>query len=562
MFKFFNKKRKRRNDFDASETFIDSKNLAGFDENKFDGVLERPLGKMSFLGIFFVFIFVLVIFLGKAFYMQIIQGEDYLVRSIGNFKKSSVLFSERGVIFDRNGKELVWNEKNIEDNFSKRVYINKIGFSHILGFLSYPQSDRSGNFFEKEYVGKAGVEKYFNEELNGKLGKKIIEINSVGEIISENKKELPEAGENIYLSIDLDIQKSMAYHLNDFITKYHFDGGAAVLMNIKTGEIIASISLPEYDSNILTNGKEKDVIKSYVFDKNNPFLNRVALGEFTPGSIVKPYIALRALKDDLIDPNEKIYTNGQIVIPNRYYPDNPSIFRDYKNNGIIDMKKALAVSSNIYFYILGGGFEEREGMGINKLSENFKDFGFGEETGIFEMKEKEGLVPSIEWKKEVFGTNWNIGNTYYTAIGQFGFLTTPLQIVTAISSIANNGELLVPKMIKDSEKEIKRELEFDDKSYKIIKEGMREAVLMGTAQLLNIPEIKIAAKSGTAERGINRDRVNSWITGFFPYDDPKYAFVFLAENGHSERLYVVSYAAHQFFKETSKDGSLERLLNE
>ncbi|MCK5589111.1 MAG: hypothetical protein KAI16_02255 [Candidatus Pacebacteria bacterium] len=562
MFGLFKKKRFRKKlDLDASIAFLDSKNLPEFDSDKFEGVLEQPLSKKNFIGIFVVFLIISFVFLIKTFNMQIINGEEYFKKAQGNFIKTAILFSERGVVSDRNGKELIWNERNINDRFAKRRYIEDVGFSHILGFLSYPQKDKSNNFFEKEYKGKAGVEKYFNDKLNGVLGKRILETSATGEVISENVIQLSQAGENVALSIDADIQKEMAELLNDFINEKNFDGASGVLMSVENGEIISLVSLPEYDSNILTDGRDKKKIKEYIFDEKKPFLNRVTLGEFAPGSVVKPFIALKALKEKIISPYEKIYTNGKLILPNPYHPDKPSIFYDFRNNGIVDMKKAIAVSSNIYFYILGGGFENRKGLGINRLYENFTDFGFGEQTEVEYMIEKDGIVPSIEWKKRVFGTNWNIGNTYYASIGQFGFVATPLQIAVAVSAIANEGEVLRPKILKDSEKDVRRKLDFDKKDYEVVKQAMRETALSGTTMSLNLPFVKIASKSGTAERGKNRSRVNSWVMGFFPYDKPKYAFVFLAENGYAgENLNPVSLVSSAFFKKLEEKGLLERLL--
>jgi len=231
------------------------------------------------------------------------------------------------------------------------------------------------------------------------------------------------------------------------------------------------------------------------------------------------------------------------------------------------MKKAITVSSNIYFHIIGGGYKDQKGLGIAKMYENFTDFGFGQKTGVGVMKERKGVVPNPEWKKRVFGRSWNIGNTYYTAIGQYGFLTTPLQMAVAVSAIANEGEVLVPKIIKDSSKEVRKKINFDKKDWSFVKSAMRNVVTspIGTARLLNAPElrdIQIAAKTGTAERGVGKGEVNSLSVGFFPYNNPKYAFVFLAERGSAKRLYIVTYAAMQFFKDVKKSGALDRILKE
>ncbi len=559
--KLFKKKIKKWRNIDYDDiSLVDSKNLSNFDVDKFESVIEEPLSKKNLLGIFFVFLFIIAIFTSKSFYMQIIEGENYLKQAKGNFIKSAVLFSNRGVIFDRNGEELAWNEKNIEAGFANRRYIEEIGFSHLLGFLSHPQKDKFGNFFKKEYVGKSGIEKYLNDKLNGLLGRRILSVDAFGNIISDNIIEAPRIGKNVYLSVDRDIQREMAIILNEFMKERKYEGGVGILMSVEDGQIISKVSLPEYSSQILSDGDDEERIKSYILNEKNPFINRATVGEFAPGSITKPFIALKALKENIFNPNKKFYIGNKIVIPNPYHPDNPSIFRDFRDLGPLNLNRAIAQSSNVFFYVLAGGYRNKKGLGIDKMHANFVNFSFGEKTEIQYFIEKEGIVPSREWKKDRFGTNWTIGNTYHTAIGQFGFLITPMQAIVAVSAIANNGKILRPQIIKDSPKSIRRKLNFSEEHFKLIRTAMRETVLSGTTQSLNLPYIKIASKSGTAERGRNLERINSWIIGFFPYDNPKYAFVFLAENGYrKEGFNPVSIASSRFFKRLYEKDLLYRL---
>jgi penicillin-binding protein 2 len=263
--------------------------------------------------------------------------------------------------------------------------------------LSYPQKDSAERFFKKEYVGKGGVEKYLNEELNGILGKKKIEVDSYGRVISDNIISKSKPGKNITLSVDKKLQEKMAISLNTYIKKNSFKGGAAAIMNVENGEILAMVSLPEYSSSVLTEGKDRKKIKQFLNDSANPFLNKMVYGEFTPGSIVKPFVALMGLKNNVVTAKEKLYTNGSIVIANKYNPANPSIFRDWKNHGVVDLYKAMAQSSNVYFYTVGGGIlNERKGLGIKKMEEEFLNFGFGQKTGVEFFAEKKGLVPNPE----------------------------------------------------------------------------------------------------------------------------------------------------------------------
>ena len=270
------------------------------------------------------------------------------------------MFIKRGVIQDRNGIDLVWNEyekntkgENIRD-FPLRKYIKQEVFSHILGFVSYPKKDQKNIYYEKEYTGKGGVEKYFNNILNGKLGQKIIIVDAFNKIFSENVYKKPQLGKNLKLTIDSKIQAKFFSLLKDYSKKYNFQSAAGVIMDVKNGEILSFISYPEFDSNVLTDGKDRKKILEYIEDNKKPFLNRVTYAEFTPGSVMKIFVALGALEEDIVNPNKFFETNGKLIIENPYFPDKPSIFRDWKNHGFVNMYKAIANSSNIYFYILGG----------------------------------------------------------------------------------------------------------------------------------------------------------------------------------------------------------------
>ena len=257
------------------------------------------------------------------------------------------------------------------------------------------------------------------------------------------------------------------------------------------------------------------------------------MGLYTPGSIVKPFLSIAALNEDLISPYKSIYSSGSISIQNPYFEDKQTIFKDWKAHGWTDMKEAIAVSSDTYFYAIGGGYEDQVGLGIAKINEYIKLFGFSEETGVEGFIEERGVIPNPEWKAKVFdGEDWTIGNTYHTAIGQYGFQVTPLQAVRAVSAIANGGKLLRPTILKkEAESTDYKLLDISEDYFKIIQDGMRLAVTEGTAKGLWLPFVNVSAKTGTAERGVKKDKVNSWILGYYPSDEPKYAFVVIMEEG-------------------------------
>jgi penicillin-binding protein 2 len=306
-------------------------------------------------------------------------------------------------------------------------------------------------------------------------------------------------------------------------------------MDVTNGEIISSVSYPEYSSEVLSQGKDKEIIKNYFSDKRKVFLDRTLSGLYTPGSIVKPFVALGALQEGIIDPLKKILSTGSISIPNPYNPKEKTVFKDWKAHGWVDMRKAIAVSSDVYFYEIGGGFEGQKGLGILNIEKYSTMFGIGKKTGVDVPDEINGVIPNPEWKLKNFkGDPWRVGDTYHTSIGQYGYQVTLMQMVRATSAIANEGILMTPHFIMgDKNMEIKNSVVPIEKSYfEIIHEGMRQAVIEdGTAVALNVPYIKVAAKTGTAQLGVKKDRVNSWVIGFFPYENPRYAFALMMESG-------------------------------
>lgn len=525
-------------DIDPDEIFLDSSNLPNFDNNQFEGRIVKSISgaNIVFMSIFFVFAFML--FTIKVWSIQISKGDEYSTRSENNRLHYTTFFSPRGVIYDKNGVELVWNTYGEDKEFALRKYINLPGFSHILGFVKYPAKDSSGFYYNEDYIGKEGVEKFYNDNLSGEHGLKIVETNALGKVESGVVVRLPKNGANVSLSIDSKVQNKLYESISGLAQRAGFSGGAGVIMNVENGEILALSNYPEYSSQVLSDGDNNDTIQTYLTDKNKPFLNRVTNGLYTPGSIVKPFIAVGALTEKIIKPSDIIFSGGSITVPNIYNPDKPSVFTETKAHGYIDMKKALAESSNVYFYEVGGGFEKQQGLGISNIEKYMRLFGFGSDFPEGFFSGKTGTVPNPEWKKKTFknDSQWRIGDTYHTAIGQYGFQVTPIQAVRAISTIANGGRLINPSIILNQSNIDSKMLSIHSDDFKIVREGMRDAVIYGTATGLNIPQVKVAAKTGTAELGTTKKFVNSWAIGFFPYENPKYAFAVLMERGSSVNL--------------------------
>ncbi|HVU06883.1 MAG TPA: penicillin-binding transpeptidase domain-containing protein [Candidatus Paceibacterota bacterium] len=534
-----------RRELDPDEIFLDSENLPGFDVHQFEGRIERPVPRGSMAALSVAFVVLLALLLGRAWVLQAKDGGEYSLMSENNALEETTVYSSRGAIFDRNGIKLAWNTfDGTNTDFAIRSYIEQPGLSHILGYIKYPTKDKQGNYYRKDYQGIAGVEKEYDGELQGEHGLKIVQTDAVGKVASESVVRPAKDGENITLSIDSVLQEKLFGGIQELADRVGFTGGAGVIMDVHTGEVIALTSYPEYSSQIMSDGSDSKTIAGYLTDERKPFLDRIISGLYAPGSIVKPYVAIGALEENVVSPDKEILSTGSISIPNPYYPSIKSVFMDWKAHGLVDMRKAIAVSSDVYFYEIGGGFENQPGLGIDRLNKYFRMFGLGsnDETGFFEGPA--GTIPSPAWKDKVFpGDPWRIGDTYFTSIGQYGFQVTPIQMLKALTVIANNGTYLHPTLIKEatSTPVEGKAIPVDPDHLEIIREGMRQGALIGTASGLNVPYLEIAAKTGTAQLGVSKAFVNSWVTGFFPYKDPKYAFVVMMEHGPTTNVYGATY---------------------
>lgn len=545
-------------EIEPDEIFLDSHNLPDFDQYQFEGRIEKPIGKrMQLLVVGAVFI-VFVLYGGRVGYLQLYKGEAFSYLSENNRLQHSIIFAERGVLYDRNGVELAWNEignktgldagtEENDEEFASRRYTSISGLSHALGYVGYPLKDSGGNYYQEEFTAKDGAELFFDNRLQGKNGLEIEEVDALQDIKSKNTVRPPEDGQNIILSVDSRLNEALYRLIRERAEESGFAGGAGVLMDVTNGEIIALASFPEFDSQVLTDGEPHSQISAYVQDTRKPFLNRVVSGLYTPGSIVKPFVAVGALTEGVITPDEKILSTGSIRVSHPYIEGAYSVFVDWKAHGYVNIREAIANSSNVYFYEVGGGFEDQPGIGIEGINKYAELFGFGKETGS-PFPEGEGIIPNPKWKAEVFnGDPWRVGDTYNTAIGQYGFQVTPIQIVRAIGAIANGGTLVTPILEKGGES-LKEQLPIDDDVLQVVREGMRMGVEGATAQALNTPYVKAAAKTGTAQLGVSKKFVNSWVTGFFPYDNPRYAFAVIMERGPERNLVGAASVMAGFFE--------------
>mgnify|MGYP001438348281 CR=1 FL=1 len=550
------------------EILLDASNLPSYDPNSLEGRLITPIGPKALRPLIFLVVLAGLIVAGRTGQLMLMNGEHYKDLSERNRLGHTRIFAERGIIYDRNGNELAWNVPHYEDGvyevFHERSYASTTGSGHVLGYVRMPARDRSGVLFREGIEGVSGVELSFDSVLKGKDGIKIVETDARMDTVSTSILEEPTPGQALHLSIDIRLQEALNEKIKALADEIPFRGGAGIFMDVETGEILAMTSYPEYKPSALIEGNA-ELIAEYNSYSRTPYLNRTLAGQYTPGSIVKPFLAASALDAGIVTPDTSFISTGALRLANPYNPGQYSVFNDWRAHGVVNLKTAIAFSSNVYFYYIGGGFGTQEGLGIARIEEYMSKFGFGSTTGISLHGERSGIIPSPAWKEETFPTDpvWRIGNTYHTAIGQYGFQLTPLQAVRALAALANGGTLITPRIETTYTPYSETTVDVPDKYLAFARAGMREAVIheRGTARGLNVSYVDVAGKTGTAEIGARKDYVHSWVMGFYPYDEPKYAFVVLMEYGPVKNLFGGTYVMRQFL-DWMRDNTPEYVLFE
>lgn len=529
---------------EVEEVLLDASNILSLNQGRMEGKRELPIKRGSVRTVGLIFSCIALVFFYQIFTLQVVKGEEYKQISENNRVDKAHIIAERGVVYDRTGEMIVWNEVDNtgEYDFPIRAYTDRLGLGQVLGYVSYPKKDDKGFFFRTDYLGRSGIELTYDDVLKGENGNKVVEVDALNNVVSEYEINPPKNGSELHLSIDAGLSEAMYNIIASSTAESGSRSGAVAIMDVHTGEIIGLTSFPSYDPEVMADGDDLAKIEEYNNDSRFPFLNKVVGGVYTPGSIVKPFVAYAGLKEGVISSNTRIYSNGRLTIPNPYTPSQPSYFADWRSQGDMTVREALAYSSNVFFYITGGGLPQiavpqaglsqpMAGVGITKLDEYFDYFGFGHKTNIKMTNEQAGTVPSPAWKQENFNDDWRLGDTYFTSIGQYGWQVTPIQMLVAYAALANGGRFLTPHLISGEEPEyVDRPL--DPAVLGVVQEGMRMTVTSdrGTALSLRKPYINIAAKSGTAELDFAKARLNTWAAGYWPYEEPQYAFILLMEN--------------------------------
>ncbi len=433
----------------------------------------------------------------------------------------------------------------IEEN-TVRDYLDGSFFSQVLGYTGRINPDefnqlKEKDYFISDYLGKQGLEKSYEEILRGKPGIFEIQKDATGKKIKEGITRNPEAGQSLILWLDADLQKKLQEELSVISQSIGTRKAAAVAMDPKTGGVLAMVSLPSFDNNIFSQNLSQESFAKIINDPAKPLFNRAVSGNYASGSTIKPLTAAAALQEKIISPEKQIYSEGFISVTNQYHPDIIYTYHDTAPPGWVDMRRAIAISCNVYFYTIGGsynvitseGVKYQPGLGSVKIKNYLNLFGWGEKTNVDLPQETSGFIPDHRWKEETLGESWYSGDTYNLSIGQ-GFLqVSPLQVAAAFVAVANNGNLFQPQLVKEIvsgspdsftniqkiEPILTRNLPIDAENLQVVREGMRQGVTYGSSVLLNSLPVKAAAKTGTAQT--NRDDIYvNWVTVFAPYDAP------------------------------------------
>ena len=473
----------------------------------------------------------------------------------------------------------------------------------IIGFMGPISAAEEQYYLDRNFVpnrdkvGYAGIERYFQSILSGRNGERLVEVDVGGQVLRDVIPPVdPTPGLNVKLSIDSRLQSAAESILireldewNTYFGEERMNSGVVIALNPKTGEILAMVSYPSYENNRMAR-----VIPQYYFeqlseDERNPMLNHAVGDELPAGSVFKLVTAVGALNEGVVTPEQIIKAPPKIVVEEKFSANElnprPREFVDWNDAGFgeIDFVNGLANSSNVYFYKLGGGYQDEvpEGLGICRLGTYARALGYGDFPGVELTVVEDGLIPDPTWKRINQGENWSSGDTYIASVGQGFVIATPLQVLLSAATIANDGALMRPTILQeilDSDGNVIKEFlpdqvwditsdplidVYDDPTspggceskltgekktvepwvIEKVQEGMRQAVLNGTLtdEFENV-NISVAGKTGTAEycdKYANDKNLcipgnwptHAWTTAYAPFEDPEIAVVAFVYNG-------------------------------
>lgn len=433
-----------------------------------------------------------------------------------------------------------------------RHYSGGSMYSQILGYIGRIDPEEYGRLKDfgyqlNDYVGKSGVEYSYESTLRGTPGVKEVEADATGREIRTLGEIPAKPGKSVVLSVDSDLQRAVTDILRG---KVGDDQAAAVVMDVHTGEVLALVSVPDYDNNIFSGPVNDAGVQAVLDNPNKPLLDHAISETYAPGSIFKQVTGLAALQEGVASASTTITSYGYISVHNQYDPSIIYTFKDWAALGTLNFYSGVAQSSDVYFYYLSGGYEGNgqsfQGLGAARLAKWARLFGLGAPTGVDLPSEASGLVPDPDWKQQTYGDPWFIGDTYVFGIGQGYLSVTPLQMARVTAAVANGGDVLQPRIVREvrnadgqvvqpSTAIIQRHLPIDPANLSIMREGMRQAADWGTARSGAIKGVAIAGKTGTAEFGAAHADgsydTHAWYTCFAPFDNPQIAVTVFLNHG-------------------------------
>ncbi len=424
---------------------------------------------------------------------------------------------------------------------NRRQYqLPSLGLSHILGYTGKISESElaSGRdtYSPIDYLGKTGLEKSWEGELRGVHGAKQVEVDALGKEKNIVSQTVAVPGHNLVLAIDAQAQKKLEEIIAVNLTKLNRRRAAAVVMDPRNGEILALVNLPAFDNNSFAKGISQEEYTKLESSPDKPLFSRAVSGEYPSGSTIKPIIAAAALQEGVISANTSFLSSGGLRIGQWSFPDWKA-----GGHGQTDVRKAIAESVNTFFYYIGGGYEDFKGLGISRMVDYLNRFGLGKKLGIDLPNEASGFVPTVEWKESTKKESWYIGDTYHVAIGQGDLNVTPLQVAAWTAYFANRGTVYEPHVVKQitqADGTVGRDIMpkalatgiISPDNIEIIRQGMRQTVVSGSARSMSALPVAAAGKTGTAQWSSKKDN-HAWFTGFAPYDDPELVITVLVEEG-------------------------------
>ena len=423
---------------------------------------------------------------------------------------------------------------------TKRLYTSSSykSLSHLMGYLGKINDAELLSYGDtyalNDSIGKNGLEIQYEKILKGSKGREQVEVDAFGRKKETIAYQEAVAGDNIVLSLDIEIQNALENAMAHGMDKLGKKKGSGIVMDPNKGEILALVSLPSFDNNIFSSGISSEEFEKLLNDPDRPLFHRAIQGTYPSGSTIKPVLALAALEEGVVSRYTSIFSQGGLRVNQWFFPDWKA-----GGHGATNVTKALAQSVNTFFYMIGGGYENFEGLGLNRMLGYYKKAGIGSKLGIDIPGEAAGLLPGVEWKKEVKNERWYIGDTYHIAIGQGNLLVSPLHVASWTSMIANGGTLYKPflmkkifqidgSVIKEVQPEILTESFGSDENIQTVKQGLRDAVTYGSAVRLADLPIEVAGKTGTAQWS-SKNENHAWFTSFAPYKNPEIVVTILIE---------------------------------